>query len=385
MNIIYKVIFNCLLVAILFISQNSINAQVKNPRNIDLEWETDLENRSVALEEITLVVPRNTFPAIDYPAFLDIKEGTKRFYENEPVISVQLGQEAKAYPLNMLTMHEMSNDWLAGVPILPTYCPLCNASVVFDRRVVINGIEQLLEFEVSGLLRNSDMIMADRQTQTWWQQLTGEAIVGDLTGTELDVIPSQVMSVKDFFAIYPDGKILSPDTNTRAADRYGRNPYEGYDGINNKPFERFFDHQKVDSRLPPMERVVDIEVMGKYKVYPFSAISVSGVINDLFEDQPIVVFFNNGPVSVLDDGQIDKSKTVGSAAVFFPVLDGVALTFEKNNKLFIDNQTGSVWDFSGRCVEGKWKGSQLDLMPHSNHFAFAWLAFHPETEIFQQP
>lgn len=149
-----------------------------------------------------MVLPRHSFPTIDYPDFIRKEEGMDRFYEHEPVISVALQGEAKAYPLNMLTMHEISNDSLGGIPILATYCPLCNSSVVYDRRLKYKGKTVLFEFEVSGMLRNSDMVMADKQTETWWQQLIGLGLVGKLADARLEVIPSMVLSVHDVFVSF---------------------------------------------------------------------------------------------------------------------------------------------------------------------------------------
>ena len=174
-------------------------SQLQNPRDVEYVWETDTTKRNVELSEIIMLLPQESFPIIDYPAFVTKNDGMGMFFTHEPVISVEVNGRAKAYPLNMLTMHEMSNDTLGGVPILPTYCPLCNASVVFDRRFNHGGKNYILEFEVSGMLRKSDMVMFDRQTETWWQQLMGFGIVGDFAGESLAVVPSLVLSVDEFF------------------------------------------------------------------------------------------------------------------------------------------------------------------------------------------
>lgn len=341
-----------------------------------------MSKTNVDLSEITAVVPRNTFPQIDYPKFIEREEGQKTFYKHEPVISVAINGKAKAYSLNMLTMHEISNDLLAGIPILPTYCPLCNASVVYDRRLTHNSKEYLLEFEVSGMLRNSDMIMADNQTETWWQQLTGEGLVGELAGAGLEVIPSMVISVEEFFERRPNGEILSPNTGTRAENRYGMNPYEGYDGLSKKPYESFFDYKKLDSRLEPMDRVIDIEGSDGYKIYPFSMVANLGILHDTYDGNSIVIFHKEGTVSVLDKRQISKSRSVGSATVFSSILDD-HLHFEKIDGAFIDEETQSEWDITGRCINGMLEGKELIPIPHSNHFAFAWLSFYPDSEIFR--
>lgn len=357
-------------------------AQIKNPRGIPYTWQTDTTHRTVDLDEITVVVPRNTFPKIDYPEFIGMDEGLEKFFRQEPVIAVSINGQSKAYPLNMLTMHEISNDSLGGVPILPTFCPLCNSSVVYDRRLTHNGENYLLEFEVSGMLRNSDMIMADKQTQTWWQQLMGWGIVGELAEAELTVIPSMVISVQDYFSSHPDGLILSPELPTRAKGNYGTNPYVGYDGEGNKPYADFFDFEKLDSRLDPMERILDFESPNGHKIYPFSNLAEEGVVNDHFDEKDIVIFFKESTVSVLDTRQIVNGKAVGSATLFSAMLEGQLYEFYQKNGKFYDRQTGSEWNISGQCVGGTLKGKQLKSEGYSNHFAFAWLSFFPDSEIY---
>lgn len=359
-------------------------AQLKNPRNVEYQWETDTTNRIVDLSEITLAVTRNYFPTIDYPAFINKTEGLIAFFKHEPVISVEINGYAKAYPLNMLTMHEMSNDSLGGVPILPTYCPLCNSSVVYDRRLNYKGKNYLLDFEVSGMLRNSDMVMADKQTQTWWQQLMGKGLVGELADADLTVIPSLVISVEEFFNRYSEGLILSPETATSSEDRYGTNPYVNYDAKNNSPYKRYFDHAKIDQRLDAMERIIDIKGEDGYKIYPFSIIAKEGTLNDVYDDKALVFFHRSGTVSILDKSDISKSKAIGSVTVFSSEIDGKILTFKKVDEQFIDNETASIWDITGLCLKGKYKGMSLEPEIHGNHFAFAWLSFYPNSEIFSK-
>lgn len=363
---------------ILFSSQLNLFSQLVNKKNLDYQWEkTDTSQRIVPLSEFEVVLPRGAFPSIDYPEFITKAEGMKLFFKHEPVIAIEIKGNAKAYPLNMLTMHEISNDTLSGIPILPTYCPLCNASIVYDRRFQ----DQVLTFEVSGMLRNSDMVMADRQSESWWQQLSGEALMGKYAGKELKVIPSQVISLEDFFERYPKGKVLSP--KTKESDRYGKNPYVGYDSKDGKPYERFFDPDKIDHRLPPMERLIDLKVDDQIKVYPFSEIAKAGVINDHFEGENVVIFYKKGTVSVLDQKEISNSKNIGSATLFSSKYKGEVLKFEKKGKFFYDNKTNSKWDITGRCIEGELKGEQLRSMIHSNHFAFAFLTFYPDAIIYQ--
>jgi hypothetical protein len=186
-----------------------------------------------------------------------------------------------------LIWHEIANDEIAGVPIAITFCPLCNSSIVFDRRV--DG--EILEFGVSGVLRNSDMVMYDRQTESWWQQFTGEGIVGVYTGTVLDIIPSQVIGFGQFAERYPDGLVMSRDTGY--ARSYGINPYTDYDQTS-RPF--LFDGE-VDPRLPATERVLAGEIDDVAIAYPFSILAEQIVINDVIGETPVVVFWQPGVAS----------------------------------------------------------------------------------------
>jgi len=359
------------------------SSQIKNPKNIPFTWKTNLSKKSVDLSEIQIVLPKSSFPTLDYPKFVEKEVGLQMFFKNEPVIVVEVDGLAKAYSMNILTMHEIANDELGGMHILVTYCPLCNSGIVYNRVLKIKGEQVTLEFEASGMLRNSDMVMLDRKTESLWQQLMGTAIVGEYNETELEIIPSIIISVEEFFRRYPNGKILSKRTGfANAESRYGYNPYANYDK-KSTPYERFFESGKVDKRLPAMERVVDIENMGDYKVYSFSSVLEKGVINDIFKTSKVVLFYKAGTISIMDKNDITASRDIGSVTVFNAVVDGQHLTFRKVNDVFIDNETNSKWDITGHCFSGPLKEKQLIIEPHSNHFAFAWLAFHPESEIFK--
>lgn len=350
-----------------------------NPKNLDVDWKTDKSKHNVPLNEFTILLQPDGIPPIDSPNFLGKEKATDIYFEHEPVIAVEINDKAKAYPLSVLMFHEIVNDELKEVPFSATYCPLCNAAMVFDRRLKFEGKDYLLDFGVSGMLRNSDLVMWDRQTESWWQQFMGEALVGELTGAQLEVIPSMVISLSEFFESYPQGLVLS--TETGHFNEYGTNPYTSYDNLENEQ-PRLFKGE-VDDRLPAMERIIDIKVNGKYKIYPMSKISKKQVLNDNFEGQPVVFFHTEKTVSVLDANNIAESKQIGSVTVFDPYIGDQRLTFKKTKKGFVDNETGSVWSITGKCIDGDLKGKDLRPVPHGNHFAFAWLAFHPECEIYK--
>jgi hypothetical protein len=351
----------------------------QNPKNLDLRWNTDISKRVAPLEEFTALLLADEIPPIDRPEFWNADQALRQYFTHEPVIALEIGGEAKAFPLSVLTYHEIVNDSIGGIPVSVTYCPLCNAAIIFDRRLNFNGDHWLLDFGVSGMLRNSDLVMWDRQTESWWQQFTGEALVGKLAGAKLSYLSSMIISLEEFTNSYPAGKILS--THTGHNMEYGTNPYTGYDDPGNSRPRLYFG--ELDLRLPAMERVVDIHINGKYKIYPLSVIQQKEVLNDHFEGREIVIFYTSKTVSVLDEHQISESKEIGSVTVFNPMVEGRNLTFLKNTEGFVDEQTGSVWSITGKCISGELNGNSLWPLVHGNHFAFAWFAFHPNSEIFE--
>ncbi len=188
------------------------------------EWsKTDFSRCTVPLGELISGGPgKDGIPALDNPVAITVSEITG-LDDHEPVISLSLNGAARAWPLRILIWHEIANDVLEGTPIAVTYCPLCNAAIVFDRRV--EG--KVLSFGTTGNLRRSDLVMYDRQTESWWQQYTGEAIIGDLAGTYLEPLPSRLESWSEFRTRHPEGTVLVPNNpNLRV---YGANPYVGYD------------------------------------------------------------------------------------------------------------------------------------------------------------
>ena len=313
--------------------------------------------------------PPDGIPAIDNPQFISTQEADEWLEDVEPVISFVVGEDARAYPLQIMTWHEIVNDSVGDLPVVVTFCPLCNTALVFERPE-IDG--ERLTFGTSGLLRKSDLVMYDRQTESFWQQFSGDAIVGDLTGTQLQFLPAGISSWADFKTRFPDGIVLSRETGFNRS--YGRNPYPGYDNINNTPFA-FAEEPNGD--ILPMARVIGIaDVNGPPVSYLLSRLEEEQIINDLVEGIPLAVFWKSGTASALDSSQIVLGKDVGSVGVFKAEIDGQRLTFDSpENGVFVDQETGSTWNIFGAASEGPLAGSQLEPIPYHSTFWFAWSAF----------
>ncbi|HVH30644.1 MAG TPA: DUF3179 domain-containing protein, partial [bacterium] len=293
---------------------------------------------------------KDGIPAIDAPRFDAVAAADKWLTLREPVILFERAGEGRGYPLQILIWHEIANDTVAGLPIAVTFCPLCNTSIVFDRR--LDG--RALDFGTTGKLRFSDLVMYDRQTESWWQQATGEAIVGEMTGKRLVFLPSQIISWETFKLTYPKGAVLNRETGHGRP--YGRNPYVGYDDIHSSPF---LYHGPKDGRLPPMERVVTLSLNGEDVAYPFSVMEKVRVVSDTVGDRPIVVMFTKGVTSALDGGSVSDSRDIGGTGVFERTLYGKVLTFRTSGVRFIDAQTGSTWNILGVATAGPLAGKRL--------------------------
>ena len=349
-------------------------AAVATPAAWRGEWpRTDFSKHTVPFDEIDSGgPPKDGIPAIDRPRFITQNEASRWLDAREPVIVFERRGEARAYPLQILMFHEIVNDTVGGMPVAVTFCPLCNASIVFDRRV--NGA--MVDFGTTGKLRKSDLVMYDRQTESWWQQFTGKGIIGHYAGATLEQVPSTIVSFADFRAAYPLGRVLSRETGYFRP--YGKNPYRGYDRIGDQPF---LFRDAADPRLPAMERVLGIARNGKVRIYPLSALDATPVINDEVGGEAVVVFSREGMLSALDAEVISQSRQIQAAAGYSRRLDGRVLTFEKQGKRIVDRETGSAWDIFGRAVDGPLRGKRLASADNGVHFAFAWLAFNPDSEV----
>ena len=347
------------------------------PSHFGRGWNTNFDISLVDYTEILSGgVPRDGIPTIRDPRFISIAEADGVYVDHSPVMQVSLNGDARAYPLDILIWHEIVADVVGGVPVAVTFCPLCNTAITFDRTIA----GTVYDFGVSGLLRNSDLIMYDSQTESLWQQIGGAAIVGDMVGARLTVLPSTIVAWGDFKAQYPEGIVLSRETGY--ARRYGANPYVGYDRIGNTPF---LFRGEIDERLSAMERVVTLDLPGEVVAYPFTLLAERRAVADVRDGREIVVFWTPGVTSALDGADIARSRDVGATGVFERSVDGRLLDFQPNPDdpaTFLDAQTQSVWNIFGSARSGPLAGTQLTPVVHANHFWFAWAAFQPDTVVF---
>lgn len=285
---------------------------------------TDDLKHSVPLDEIVGGgPPRDGIPSIDEPKFVPVAEAQEFVRDEEPGLAVSLRGIDRFYPFQILVWHEIVNDTLAGQRLLVTYCPLCLSGIVFDPEV--QG--ERVEFGTSGKLWNSNLVMYDRKTESLWSQILGEAIVGEMTGTRLTVLPSDQVRFGEWRKLHSGGEVLSRDTG---AERfYGRDPYGDYYADNSAIY---FPLNAQDQRLPAKEFVLGVVIDGQAKAYVPAAVKARGEVVDRFAGKTIVA-------------QYEKE------------LDAV------------------------RLFERQASGELVRINPFAAYW-FSWVAAHPDTELW---
>ena len=264
--------------------------------------------------------PKDGIPSIDNPKYVSVAEADQWIQDNELVLAIIYKGVKRVYPLQIMVWHEIVNDKIAGDPILITYCPLCGSGIAYERK--INGEE--VEFGTSGKLFNSNLVMYDRKTDTYWQQIDGKAIVGELTGMELKEISIDTVVWRDWKKAHPDSEVLSQDTGF--ARDYGRDPYGSY----YEDSFLFFPVEDRDDRVHPKTVIFGIELNNQFKAYKEDDLKETGMIEEQFA--------------------------------------GVNIKAERD-------EVGIV------------KFTNLDTgeeIVKERDFWFAWYAFHPETELYEK-
>ena len=317
--------------------------------------------------------PPDGIPAIDRPEF-EQADRVDWLEENEAVLSLTVGGETRAYPLRVMTWHEIVNDDVGGTPVAVTYCPLCNSGVAFERTVAGRGT---LDFGTSGLLYADNLVMYDRQTQSLWPQLTGEASIGALTGTQLVAIPMGTVAWSDFLSAHPAARVLSQDTGFERP--YGTNPYAGYDDPNGDLLFGLPDD--LDVRLPVKERVVGVSSGPDSVAVVRSSLIGTDPLEVSVGDRTLVLWHRPGQASALDASTVAGGADIGTVGVYVPVVEAQRLHFEADGSGFRDRETGSSWNVLGQATAGPLQGAELRAYPHLDTFWFAWASFHVETAV----
>jgi len=298
----------------------------------------------------------DVIPPIDRPIYEDLSAGDW-LDPSDLVLGYVAGGQAYAYPFKILNFHEIVNDELDGLPVLISYCPLCRSAIVYDRRVG----PDVLSFGNTSALYESDLVMVDRSTGSYWWQVAGTAIVGPLTGARLDPLPSTVATWADWASQYPETLVLTRDTGyTRP---YERDAFADYGEIlDSGRFAFPVGEAARDARLPPSALVVGVVLAEGARAYPVD--NMTDPINDSIGGESIVIL-----------------PTDGGATVFSAVVNGETLEFQSRGADLVDAGTGSIWTHSGVAVSGAYEGTALQPIPSRTTFWFAFVGAFPDVQI----
>ena len=299
--------------------------------------------------------PKDGIPSIDNPVFATVSD-SQFMSDSDTVIGLEINGQAKAYPLFILVWHEIVNDKVGGLPVSVTYCPLCYTNQVFER--IIDGQE--VEFGTSGKLYNSNLLMYDRLTESYWSQALGIAVKGELTGYQLDLVPFDVITWGDWKELHPDTLVLTTDTGHLRS--YATDPYGNY---YTEP-RIMFPVEYSDDRMHPKEIIIGFSINDIYKAYKQNDVESQIVINDSVGDTTIML------VSLYSE----------NSRAFERVIAGEILDFEYTNGKLVDIQTNSEWNYDGLAISGQYEGKQLERLPIEPGFWFEWVAFHPQTLVY---
>lgn len=295
-------------------------------------------------------------PAIDDPAYINADQAS--WLDNDDrVIGLSINNVTRAYPLRILNRHEIVNDRIGGDPVAITYCPLCRSAVVFNR--TINGSK--LSFGVSGKLLDANLVMYDRQTETLWNQIEGQAIVGSLVPSRLELLYASITSWGDWQQANPDTDVLARDQGIYPVSSYDVDPYAGY---GNQSVVGF-GVDKVDDRLHPKKLVAGISIEGTPKAYPVETIKARGMIQESVNGTSVAVFQRK------DDGRI---------GALIAEYEGTRLELTRKDHGLQDQQ-GRLWRYDGQQSEGD---GRLTYLVPKEFYWFAWEKFNSESLVYTE-
>jgi hypothetical protein len=313
--------------------------------------------------ELVLASDIDAIPAIfaQDELFVDALQGDAEWNDAEPVVGVAIEGDARAYPVRLLSLHEIVNDVVGGQPVAVTWCPLCYSSIVFNRVV-----ERELTFGVSGYLYFNNLVMYDHQSNTLWSQMLGQGIKGAFRGSRLEILPSLLTTWRAWKELHPETRVLSAARLGKSADEVV-DPYVGYYSSGAAGVAGWTNP---DGRLKPKQLVIGVVIGEQARAYSVEALQEASLIHDQLGGLPLLIVYDEGLESV---------------AVYLRSLEDRVLSFMPSSQggIYMDEETGSQWDLrSGNALAGTLEGIRLTRVSAPMVFWFAWSDLHPNTEVF---
>ncbi len=311
--------------------------------------------------------PKDGIPALVDPEKLTADEAVW-LNEQDVVLGIVRNGEACAYPLRILYWHEIVNDTGGGERSVITYCPLTGTGIHYDGQIDSGQTD----FGVSGQLWSSNLIMYNRSgPESWWSQIYGQAIVGSALEEKLTRLPVVETRWGTWKRLQPNTKVLSNQTGY--PNSYSQYPYGNYEQEDVPPNSLFIRSKYLDDRLPPKRRVLGLNGDDTTRAYPFPQLQNEPVVNDTFEDEPVLVVHHpESRMALAFDRRVDNRNLT------FSIAESELFPFGLR-----DDQTGSLWTILGEAVSGSLAGEKLKRRADGIvAFWFAWGAFYQGAEIY---
>lgn len=306
--------------------------------------------------------PPDGIPPLDKPHYVSIKAAEVFMEAEDVVFIIESDTVVKVFPQKIMVFHEIVNDAMAGKAFAMTYCPLVGAAIGYYTNVGGNPTS----LGTSGKLLNSNLVMYDRRTNSYWPQILGSAIQGKSQGKSLKPFPVQWTRWKYLKASYPGAQILSIETGYSRP--YGHDPYGSYNTRGNYYDNGilYFPVLNQDTRLSNKEVVIGVKDRSSQ-----AALLKRSVINKK------ILQANVGklPILAIYDPSLDTVR------VFNRTINGIVASFEFKDGKIMDRKTGSQWSVKGEALQGHFKGRKLSVVPAFDVMWFAWAAFYPNTPI----
>lgn len=308
--------------------------------------------------------PKDGIPPIDNPKYTSVSESDKFLDDNDVVFVVEYGGIIKIFPQKILVWHEIVNDAISAEKVSVTYCPLTGTAIGFKGK--FDSIATTLG--TSGKLLNSNLVMYDRATDSYWPQILGTAISGSQKGKTLEEFPVIWTTWNKAKAKYPNALVLSTDTGFLRS--YGTDPYGSYlrKGTYYDSGVPFFPVMATDNRLPEKEVVIGVRTNNSALAIVKGKLAETKVANLLIDNKPIVALYDD---------------SLDTVRVYARQVNGKVLNFEFKDGNIVDRETNSLWTVFGESILGEIKGTRLKLVNSFDVMWFAWISFYPHTEIYR--
>jgi hypothetical protein len=315
--------------------------------------------------ELELAASPDDIPAIfaNDNLFVSAEDGNAEWRDDEDVIGLEFNGDARAYPIRLLSLHEIVNDTVGGEPVAITWCPLCYSAIVFKRVA-----DRELTFGVSGFLFKNNLVMYDHQSDTLWSQILGEGIKGAYSGRRLEILPSILTTWGAWKQSHPETRVLSAVQMGNQSNQIV-DPYVGY---YSSGAAGLGGQATLDERLPAKELVVGLRVGDEKRAYPLALLREIDIVNDELSGLPIVLIYDEELLTVF---------------VYERIIKDTERTFvlESTPGLMRDQEPGSLWDVqTGLATEGPLAGTRLIRLSAPLVFWFAWSDIYPDTEVYSR-